>query len=72
VGRLRLARKQKLVRMEATVSLVGRKLGAGNGGGWGSEEGHRVLLSFLEFWTFRPKWLWGEGEGEACEKNKKL
>jgi hypothetical protein len=43
---LRLATKIKVVTLKARVNLVGRKLGLGNRGSWGSNEGHRVLCGF--------------------------
>jgi hypothetical protein len=53
-----LGEKYKVVTLEARVQLVGREGEVGNRGGWESNEGHRVLLAFLnfEFWTFRGKW----------------
>jgi hypothetical protein len=47
-----LKEKLKVVPLEATMNLMGRKLGVGNRGGWGSEEGHRVRLLFLDFGHF--------------------
>jgi hypothetical protein len=35
------------VTLEPRGKLVCRKLGLGNRGGWGSDEGHLVLLPFL-------------------------